>query len=201
MFTSSVLYQKSTFWANLIKKIKNRQFKQKFGTKTNLNMRNSITMFKLSVFDRKYFFGKFSPKNQNCQFELKFRTTLISICRIMQKIWDVHFFCFRPEKLFLGKPGQKDQNRQFQHKFSTKTNLNMRNSMMMFTFSVFDHKYLSQANLVKKMQNCLFKVKFDTRTNSNMQNSMVVSILFDQAKNNYPFQENQLQKLVIVSLS
>ena len=47
--------------------------------------------------------------------------------------------------------------------------------MMLFNFSVFDHKYLSWANLVK-IQNCLFKVKFDTKTNSNMQNSMVVSI-------------------------
>ena len=29
------------------------------------------------------FLGKFGPKNQNCQFELKFRTRLIWICRIM----------------------------------------------------------------------------------------------------------------------
>ena len=49
--------------------------------------------------------------------------------------------------------------------------------MMMFTFSVSDHKYLSSENLVQKFQNCLFKVKLDTKTNSNMQNSMVVSIL------------------------
>ena len=48
----------------------------------------------------------------------------------------------------------------------------MRN-LMMFTFSVFDHKYISWANLVQK----LFKLKFDTKVNSNMQNSMMVSIL------------------------
>ena len=47
-------------------------------------------------------------------------------------------FCFRPEKPFLGKSGQKNQNCQFQ------------NSVMMFTFFVFDHKYLSWANLVQK---------------------------------------------------
>ena len=29
------------------------------------------------------FLGKFASKNQNCQLELKFRTRLISICRIM----------------------------------------------------------------------------------------------------------------------
>ena len=48
--------------------------------------------------------------------------------------------------------------------------------MMMFTFSIFDHKYLSWANFGPNIQNCLFKVKFDTKTNSNMQNSMVVSV-------------------------
>ena len=70
----------------------------------------------------------------------------------MQKIYGVHFFRFRPEKLFLDKSGQKNQNCQFKLKFGTKTNLNMRSSMMMFTFSVFDHKYLSWANLVQKFK-------------------------------------------------
>ena len=46
------------------------------------------------------YLGKFGPKNQNCQFELKFPTRLIWICRIMLKICGVHFFCFRPEKPF-----------------------------------------------------------------------------------------------------
>ena len=41
---------------------------------------------------------------------------------------------------------------------------------MMFTFFVFDHKYPSVGNLVKKIQNC-------SKTNSNMQNSVVVCIL------------------------
>ena len=44
--------------------------------------------------------GKFDPKDQNCQFELKFLTRLIWICRIMLKICGVHFFCFRPRKPF-----------------------------------------------------------------------------------------------------
>ena len=84
------------------------------------------------------------------QFELQFRTRLIWICRITWKISDVHFFCFRPEKTFLGKSGQK--NRQFKLKFNTNTNLNVRNSMMMFTFSVFELKYLSWVNLVQKFK-------------------------------------------------
>ena len=61
----------------------------------------------------------------------------------MKKICGVRFFCFRPAKFFLGKSGQKNQNCQFRLKFGTKTHLNMRNSMMMFIFSVFDLKYLS----------------------------------------------------------
>ena len=70
----------------------------------------------------------------------------------MYKICGVLFFCFKPEKPFLGKSSQKNQNCQFKLKFGTKTNLNKRNSMMMFTFSVFDHKYLSWANLVQKFK-------------------------------------------------
>ena len=61
----------------------------------------------------------------------------------MLKICGVLFFFSRPEKPFLGKSGQKNQNCQFKLKFGTKTNLNTQNSMMMFTFSVSDHKYLS----------------------------------------------------------
>ena len=50
------------------------------------------------------------------------------------------FFCFRPEKPFLGKSDQKNQNCQF------------RNLVMMFTFFVFDHKYLSWADLAQKFK-------------------------------------------------
>ena len=36
-------------------------------------MQNSMMVLTFSIFDRKYLFrGKFGPKNQNCQFELKF---------------------------------------------------------------------------------------------------------------------------------
>ena len=52
----------------------------------------------------------------------------------------VHFFCFRPEKPFLDKFGPENQNCQFKLKLSTKTNSNMHNSVMTFTFSVFGPK-------------------------------------------------------------
>ena len=47
---------------------------------------------------------------------------------------------------------KKNQNCWFRLKFSTKTNLNMWNSMMMLTFSVIDHQYLSWVNLVQKFK-------------------------------------------------
>ena len=72
---------------------------------------------------------------------------------------------------------------------------------MMFNVSVFDHKYLSWANLVQKIQNCLFKVKFYTKTNPNMQNSMVVSILSVLDLKQPPFLANLVQQIAIVSLS
>ena len=115
-------------------------------------MQNSMVMLTFSVFHWKYLSGQIWYKKSKLLVELKFRTRPIWICRIMWKISGVNFFCFRPEKLFLGKSGQKNQNCQFKLKFGTKTNLNMRNSMMMFTFSVFEHKYLFWVNLVQKFK-------------------------------------------------
>ena len=45
---------------------------------------------------------------------------------------------------------KKNQNCQFKQKFGAKTTLNMHNSMMIFTFSVFDRKYLFEQMWSKK---------------------------------------------------
>ena len=45
------------------------------------------------------------------------------------------------EILFLGKLGPKNQKCQFELKIGTKTNLNMKNSMVMFISPVFNQKY------------------------------------------------------------
>ena len=71
--------------------------------------------------------GKFGQKTENCQFKLKYISCL-------------------------GKFGPKNQNCQFKLKFGNKTNSNMQNSMMMFTFSVFNHNYPSWVNLVQKFK-------------------------------------------------
>ena len=77
-----------------------------------------------------YFKSRFSAKPS------KFQIYFTIDCRvIMQKI-----------------SGQKNSNCLFKQKFGTKTNLNMRNSMMTFTFSVFDYEYLLWANLVQRFK-------------------------------------------------
>ena len=63
----------------------------------------------------------------------------------------MRFLCFRPETPFLGKFGPKNQNSLFKLKFRTYTNLNIQNSMVMFTFSAFDQKSLFWVNLVQKI--------------------------------------------------
>ena len=48
------------------------------------------------------------------------------------------FFLFWLKIPFFDKLGPKDQNCQFKLKFGTKNNLHMQNSVMVFTFSVFE---------------------------------------------------------------
>ena len=61
-------------------------------------------------------FGKFDPKNQNCQFKLKFGSKINS--KMLNSV--VMFtFCFRPETPFSDKFNPKSQNCQFWLKFGT----------------------------------------------------------------------------------
>ena len=53
----------------------------------------------------------------------------------------VDFLCFRLEIPFLSKFVSKNQNCQFKLKFSTRTDSNMQDSLVMFTFSVFNWIY------------------------------------------------------------
>ena len=70
----------------------------------------------------------------------------------------VHFF-FRLKIPFLGKFGPKNQNYQFKLKFGIYFNSNIQNSMVMFTFCVFDGKYRFWANASKKAVNFTSKSK------------------------------------------
>ena len=61
----------------------------------------------------------------------------------------LHFFCFKLEKPFFDKSSQK-KLKLFKWKFGPKNNLNMQNSMTMFTFLGFLLEIPFRVNLVKK---------------------------------------------------
>ena len=105
------------------KKNQNCLLKQKIGTKTNLNMQNSIEIL---------------------------HQTNLNMLNYVENV-RCSLFLLQTRKTLFGQIWSKNQNCHSMLEFSTKTNLNMRNSMM-FTFSVFDHKYLSWANLIQKFK-------------------------------------------------
>ena len=74
VFTLSVLDQKNFFFDKSGQRNQNFQLKRKFGTKTDLNMQNSMMLFQKKFF----FLGKFGPKIQNCLFKVKFDTKINS---------------------------------------------------------------------------------------------------------------------------
>ena len=129
------------------------------------------------------FLGKFDAKNQNCQSNLKF--SYPDQFEYGEFISDVHFFCFRPEISFLGKfvSKSKKQNYQFELKFGKYTNLNMQNSTVVFTFSIFVRKYLFWGKIGPKNKNYQFELQFGTWTNSNMLNSMMIQNFLFSTKN------------------
>ena len=111
-------------------------------------MQNSMMLFTFFVFERKYSFSaNLVQKVKIINLSWSLVPTLIRICRI-----HVHFFCFWSGIPFLGKFGPKTQNYQFKLKFGTYTNSTMQNSMMLFTFFVFEQKYSFSANLVQKVK-------------------------------------------------
>ena len=130
----------NTFLRRFGPKTQNYQFELKFCTQTNSNIQNSTVMSTFSVFDQKYFQGKFGIKNKNCQFELT--PDQFEYAELYRKMGVFIFSALGQKNTFWVNLVKKNQNCQFKRKFATATNLNLRNSMMMFTFSVFDRKYL-----------------------------------------------------------
>ena len=112
------------------------------------------------------FLCEFDPKNQNFHILLKFYTRPIWICRIIQKIDSVHFFCFGSEKKFEDWVNLVKKLKIVSLSWNLVTRLIWISGIqwwcslfLFFSTSVF--QYLS--------------IFFSS--NSNMQNSMVVSIL------------------------
>ena len=109
-------------------------------------------MFTISVFDWKYFFLQMCSKKSKLSVwaEILHEANLNMQNYVENMLCSL--FCFRPEKPFLDKSGQKNQTCQFKWKFGTKTNLNMQNPMMVFTFSVFGRKYFFEQIWSKNLQ-------------------------------------------------
>ena len=128
-------------------------------------MQNSMVVFTFSFLEWKYTFWV------NLVQKLKIVNLGWNLTPSLIRIRSIQYVCFsrfRPETSFLGKFGPKTQNCQFKLKFGTYTNSNMQNSMMMFTYSVFDRKNLFWGKLVPKIKNKFHKC--GTQTNSNMKN-------------------------------
>ena len=98
---------------------------------------------------------------------------LIWISRIQ---WWCSLFLFLTRKTFFGQISSKKSKLSVKAEiWYQETNLNKRNSMM-FTFSVFDHKFFSWANLVQKIAIVSLSWKLVLKTNSSMKNSIVMFI-------------------------
>ena len=115
--------------------------------------------------------------------------TLIWICRIQW--WSSLFLLLIGNNLF-GQICFKKSNDQFKLKFGICTNSNMQNSIVVFTFFVFDQKFIFWENLVQNVK--------IVRLRLNLQNSMMLFtfFVFDWK---YTFWANLVQKIKIVSLS
>ena len=76
-----------------------------------------------------------SAKCLKTTVELTFTTQKVNACNP----WTAYFVSTDRFRVNLV---QKNQNCYFKRKFGTKTDLNMRKLMIMFTFTIFDWKYL-----------------------------------------------------------
>ena len=139
VFTFSALALKHTFWTNLVSKNQNCYFKLKFDTQTNSNVHSSVVV---STFF--FFFWNINPKI------IKIDSLSCNLVTRLIRMYRMFILFVLDQKYFLGKFGPNNQNRQFKLNFGTQTNFNMQNSMVMFTFSVFDWKYPFWKNLIQK---------------------------------------------------
>ena len=113
-------------------------------------MQNSMLMLTLFIFDWKYpFCENFVQKLKILSLSWNLTPRVIRICRIQ---WCCSLFLFRPAILLLEKFGPKHENCWFKLKFGTQNNPNMRNSMLLFTLSVFNREHPFCANLVQKVK-------------------------------------------------
>ena len=112
-------------------------------------MQNSMMTFTSSVFDQKYpFWENLFQKLKIVSLSWNLVPCLTQICRIQ---WWCSLLPFLTGNIFFGLIWSKN-SKLFKLKFGTWTNLNMQNSMVMFTFSFFVQRYSFLANLAQKVK-------------------------------------------------
>ena len=139
------------------------------------------------------FLSKFGPKNKIVSSSWNLVLRLIRLCRI--QCWRSLFPLSTGNTIF----GQI-WSQNWKIVSSSWNDLNMQNSMVVFTFSVLERKYSFWGKFGSKIQNCQFKLKSGTKTNSNMQNSMMM-LYFSVFDWNYPFWANLVKKIKGVRLN
>ena len=149
MFTFFFFGRKYPFWANLVQKIKIVSFETWYHAKFEYAEFNDALHF--FCFGPEIPFWSKSGRKKNKIVSLRWNL-ILRLIEYAKFSGDVRFLRFRLEILFLGKFGPKNQNDQFKVKLDTWTYSNMQNSMVMFTFFVFDRKYLFWANLVQNVK-------------------------------------------------
>ena len=128
----------------------NCHFKLKFGTYSNWNMKNSMVMFTVFVFDWKYhFWANLAQKVKIISWNRDLVTRLIWICTIQ---WYCSLFLFLSGNTLFGQICSIKSKFHFKLKFGSYTNSNMQNLMVKFIFFVFEWKYLFLENLVQKVK-------------------------------------------------
>ena len=110
-----------------------------------------------------------------------------------------NFFVFDWKYLFWGKFSPKHQNYQFKLKFGSWPNSNIQNSMMLFTFSVFDRKCPFGANLVQIVNIVSLRWNLIPRLMRICRIEWWLTFFVFHLK--CPFCANLVQKIKIVNLS
>ena len=87
---------------------------------------------------------------------------------------DIHFTIFSTRNT-LFRPGY--ENCQIKLKSGTNTNLNMQNSVVVFSFSIFDRKYPFWSNLVQKVLVGFLGVRFEVESGGAKITSSVLNLL------------------------
>ena len=156
-------------------KNQNCHFKLKFGTYTSSNMQNSMVMFIVFVFDRKYpFLANLVQKVKIISWNWNLVPTLIWICLI--QCW-CSIFLFLIGNMLFGQICSKKLKLSVQGETRYLNSFKYAELNSDVHFFRFQPEISCLGQFGPKNQNSQLKVKLDTQTNSNMQNSMM---LFNQ---------------------